>query len=73
MGFISPRTRCVAKFNSHMIFVLLSARTLSEERKVHVTGLGFYGWVSKGAWDRLAGGKSTLNLHSAYCLRNSLY
>lgn len=37
----SPRTRCNAKFNSHMIFVLLSAGTLSEERKVHVAGLGF--------------------------------
>lgn len=37
----SPRMRCNAKFNSHMIFVLLSAGTLSEERKVHEAGLGF--------------------------------
>lgn len=69
---VPPRTRCVARLISHTIFILLSARTLPEERKVHVAGLGFYrrgdGWVPKG----VGTGWQVGNLHSLYTLHTAL-
>lgn len=71
-----PRIGCVVKLSSDMIFVVLSAGALSEERKVHVTGLGFvegHDWLPKGAWDRPLGGKAILSLQTVPCLQNCLY
>lgn len=61
---VPPRTRCVARFISHTILVLLSARTLSEERKCVWQNWDFTGGVIVGFQRVLGAGWQVGNPHS---------